>query len=208
MNGEKMNETLKGVAFYCYRCEREFVPRFVLRDKPTNCALCSSRHWSRPRKVPHFGKCFETLIAITAKATNKCIEWPFAQDGHGYGVIHDIRQKRIRKAYAVSFELHNGISVSEGMEVCHNCPDGDNKLCINPRHLFMGTHQNNMQDAADKGLMAKGTEMPNAKLNDDKIRQIRSIQGITNTEIARRFGIAHQYVTKILRREVWKHVQP
>lgn len=74
-----------------------------------------------------------------------CIEWQGAKDGCGYGGIR-INGKYI-KVHRLVWSLKNG-EIPIKMEVCHHC---DNPSCFNPKHLFLGTHTDNMQDMKTKG---------------------------------------------------------
>jgi hypothetical protein len=75
-----------------------------------------------------------------------CWEWMTSLDSKGYGQFN-INQKQYR-SHRISWELNNG-KIPEGMCICHRC---DNKKCVNPYHLFLGTQKDNMQDMARKGL--------------------------------------------------------
>lgn len=74
-----------------------------------------------------------------------CREWPGRKGRNGYGLL-TLRGGTLY-AHRVVWELVNG-PIPEGMEVCHTC---DNPPCCNPAHLFLGTHQDNMLDMAQKG---------------------------------------------------------
>jgi hypothetical protein len=66
-----------------------------------------------------------------------------------------------------------------------------------------------MLDAAAKGLMARGEKAFGAKLNEEKVRQIRALEGTdTKTAIAKRFGVSRSNIDAVLKGKLWKHVAP
>ena len=69
--------------------------------------------------------------------------------GYGHLNINGIKIP----AHRISYELHNGL-IPEGMYICHKC---DVRACVNPHHLFIGTHLDNMRDMADKNKIRKVT---------------------------------------------------
>jgi hypothetical protein len=91
------------------------------------------------------------------------------------------------------------------MQVCHRC---DVKLCVNPDHLFLGTRQENADDAVAKGRIRRGASSPNAKLTESQVREIRKLvaQGQSRKSVAMTFSISKPHVDCICRREAWAHV--
>lgn len=74
-----------------------------------------------------------------------CWEWQGARRGNGYGVIY--KQGKGTQAHRLSWTITNG-AIPAGMYVCHKC---DNRPCVRPDHLFLGTHTDNMRDCGAKG---------------------------------------------------------
>lgn len=152
--------------------------------------------------------------------TSSCWLWFGSHNGKGYGQLHvstpeaqrgpDGRSgRKIVLAHRLSWELANG-PIPDGMEVCHNCPEGDNPRCVNPAHLFLGTHNDNMKDAGFKGQMPRGVRRPTAKLTDDLVRAIRhryTAGGITQQALADEIGVSISQICGVVNRTSWRHVE-
>lgn len=81
----------------------------------------------------------------------KCWEWQRARDTYGYGVMRLPRQRRLIRAHRAAYLYEYG-GIPSGLFVCHRC---NNKSCVNPAHLYVATHKQNIQDASADGLMVR-----------------------------------------------------
>lgn len=83
--------------------------------------------------------------------TDTCWNWTASVNTYGYGQIRDEAGK-YTTAHRVSYKLHSA-AIPEGQSVLHRC---DNRRCVNPAHLFLGTQADNMRDKTEKGRQARG----------------------------------------------------
>lgn len=134
---------------------------------------------------------------------NGCFNWIGSSSNGGYGLLYTASGRRER-ASRKSYEVFRG-PIGAGMIVCHRC---DNPPCVNPAHLFLGTHKDNTRDAIRKGRLAMGSRHGHAKLTEDVVREIRAMHqcGATLTEIRQRFNISAASVSNIYNRRRWTHV--
>ena len=105
------------------------------------------------------------------------------------------RQKHLY-AHRVAWALSHG-SLPEGMSVLHRC---DVSLCVNPNHLFLGTHTDNMQDASRKGRLSV-PRLSARKVTDDQIAEIFALraEGWRQVRIAERFSVTESFISSVLR---------
>lgn len=108
---------------------------------------------------------------------------------------------RTHAAHRVSWMLFQG-SIPDGMFVCHRC---DNPICVNPKHLFIGTNADNIRDSSRKGRLHFGERNGSAKLTEAKVRRIRMLsqRGIKGKILARRFMVSEGNVSMIVNRLIW-----
>ncbi len=146
------------------------------------------------------------------KTPDECWIWHGARGTDGYGVFYLVAIHRSVRAHRLSYEMFNG-EIPEGMVICHRC---DNPICVNPAHLWAGTSQQNTADRDRKGRTARGAThhsrlhpekiktgegTPNAKLTNAQVSQLRQEYksgGITQRDLARRYGLSQVAVCNIL----------
>jgi hypothetical protein len=126
-----------------------------------------------------------------------CHEWSGCLMPNGYGQFH--LNGKTAYAHRVAYEIANGPFPKEAF-VMHSC---DNRKCVNPAHLSLGTFDLNIADMVDKGRQAHGVKNPHAKLTPDQVRRIRSAVG-THKEIGAQFGVSQPLVTMIRSGRIWK----
>lgn len=138
---------------------------------------------------------------VHAPTREGCWVWTGAVNSAGYGSI--INGKRTEVAHRVSYTIHRG--PPWGMCVCHRC---DNRLCVNPDHLFLGSVTENNADRHKKGRSRgashPGETNPAAKLTADMAREIFAAKG-RYKDIGERFGIQAGTVGDIKRGRIWAH---
>lgn len=133
-----------------------------------------------------------------------CWYWTGGKDRDGYGFArHD---GKVRYAHRVSYMRYVG-PIPEGMHVCHSC---DEPSCVNPAHLWLGTHYDNMRDMYTKGrrLAASGERHSSAKLTSNQVREIRSkiACGHKQKNIAKEYGIGQSHVSMIGHGKIWRTI--
>lgn len=99
--------------------------------------------------MKHFPKSFPPIARIEAgsipEPNSGCWLWLGSTNAKGYAHLkYDMRQQRANR---FSWSAYNG-PIPEGLHVLHSC---DNRLCVNPEHLFLGTNQDNVDDKMKKG---------------------------------------------------------
>lgn|SRR3990167_6701040 len=131
----------------------------------------------------------------------KCWLWTGSTNNTGYGRININR--KVKLAHRVSFEMKNG-KIKEGMSVLHRC---DNPLCVNPKHLMVGTRKENNADMWAKNRGIKGENASWSKLTQEKVDDIRKIyqtEKISMRKLARNFNVSYTTINFIIHKKTWK----
>lgn len=144
---------------------------------------------------------------VTIARADAC--WPWCGGGgpDEYGRVGIGGDKgKALLAHRVSWEMHNG-AIPSGLHVLHRC---DNRRCVNPSHLFLGTNADNMADKVAKGRHRSPTGQSNgqAKLSADDVTRIRFryAEGESQLQIAKSVGVSQTLVSAIVRRKLWADV--
>jgi hypothetical protein len=136
-----------------------------------------------------------------------CWIWLGPVNRSGYGQIQ--RNGKNIGVHRAAYELAHG-EIPEGVDVCHNCPGGDNPRCCNERHLWLGTHQDNMRDMERKGRARhrNGEAVNFAKLTAADVVIVRELaaKGVTLRALAKEYGVSPTAISLIVSRKNWKHV--
>lgn len=155
-------------------------------------------------------KTIERLLSKVDK-TEGCWNWQGAQDGHGYGQLSvGGRKGQPVKARVVSHILHGGRLTDTHYFVCHHC---DNRLCVNPAHLYTGDARSNYNDMVARERINTSQvsrnaleSNPQAKLTIAIAEQIRAEyvpRKVTQQYLADKYAIARTTVQQIIENRTW-----
>lgn len=130
-----------------------------------------------------------------------CWLWSGAMSHRGYGVIKDTGTRRPIKAHRASWRSFRG-EIPDGQFVCHRC---DTPACINPAHLFLGTHADNMADMMRKGRTAVPPINRITNLSEADVHHIRA-NTMSTRGYSLLYGVAEPTVRDIKSRRTWRHI--
>jgi hypothetical protein len=131
-----------------------------------------------------------------------CWEFGGPRNSGGYGKLRFAGKHPA--AHRLAYEAWVG-SIPNGLVVRHRC---DNRPCVNPQHLELGTVADNNRDRAERGRSSRGSKSPNAKLTEDEVTEMRALYttgGWTYRTLGARYGVSDVMVGNIVRQESWRH---
>lgn len=158
---------------------------------------------------------FWRRVAITSN-NEKCWNWTASKDKFGYGNFQSKLHKKCN-SHRYSYLINNG-NIQKGLCVLHTC---DNPSCVNPKHLFLGTHAENSADMVRKNRQAKGeTHFTRTKphriargenggihkLKNENVIDILTRKMSAN-DYAKKYNVTISNIFKILEGKTWKHLK-
>lgn len=174
--------------------------------------LCSA-HYQRLWKhgdpcggsTPH-GELMRFIEDVALKYTgDECLQWPFGGTARGYGVVRVDGRYRLVHRYIC--EVVHGEPQTPDHDAAPSCGKG-HEGCIAPGHLSWKTHAENMSDMLIHGTSNRGGRNPTSKLTEDKVREIRRLNGtMLKKEIGLMFGVSASTISEIHARKKWSWLE-
>lgn len=187
---------------FCLNCKKEFnaTPYAIKKGEGKYCSHHCQMIYRN--KINHVDQRERFLLGISTEMNeNDCWIWAKAKDKDGYGQFDNMRSHRF------SYVLFKG-EIPVNMIVCHSC---DNPSCVNPDHLWIGTHKDNAldRDLKNRANIARGSRQRMSKLTEEKVKLIkrRIAEGIRSCDLSKEFNISNQVISQIRHHKAWRHVE-
>lgn len=164
------------------------------KRKPwTICKHCGAQFPTRPGVLYCSLGC---RFFCRVKKTDDCWQWTASHGSHGYGQLSI--NGRPEPTHRISYEMHVG-PIPKGLCVCHTC---DNRSCVNPSHLFLGTYTDNLRDMVRKNRDGR------RKLTDGQVAEIRAklATGASFRQLAAEYGVVPENISLIGKRQTFVHI--
>lgn len=128
-----------------------------------------------------------------------CWLWTRGLSSDGYGRIYLPGARRATQAHRAAYEDAVG-PIPPGKEVLHQC---DTPACINPRHLRVGSHAENMAEMSARDRASRGQGNPRTKLTDEQVAEARRLaaSGVPQKEIAALMQVSQPFMSRLVRGE-------
>jgi hypothetical protein len=134
---------------------------------------------------------------------SQCWEWQGARNHHGHGMFAPQGHiPRCTHAHRWLYQYVHGVILPSNITINHRC---DHPPCVNPQHLYAGTHQDNMRDMVARGRQTRGTAHPQARFTEEQVRAVRASR-LSCVALARQYSVNLQTISNIKNGKTWKHL--
>jgi len=133
----------------------------------------------------------------------ECWDWTGAKNSDGYARATSSGGNQIR-VHRLSYDVFKGPLKAKDV-VCHSC---DRCICVNPDHLFVGTHADNVRDRVKKNRSAIGARNGRTKLTELQVIEIRQqhAAGVDFNQLGKKYKVDRTAIKSICLRKTWKHL--
>jgi hypothetical protein len=141
---------------------------------------------------------------VGAPTETGCLPWTGKRSKKGYGWIKEDGRKRFVGAHRAAYILANG-PIPDNAVIMHSC---DNRWCVNPQHLIVGTQLDNIKDMVEKGRQARGRKLPQAVLTEADVIEIRrrAAAGETQRSLADAYAVTASAIQCVVAGKNWAAV--
>lgn len=172
----------------------------------TQSCGCMQKKAMHARRIPELKRFWRF---VKKGGVDECWNWTGGKSKLGYGLfsVHLPNHPDTAKAYRISWEIANQASLLPGSVIMHTC---DNPPCVNPAHLKLGTHKENVQDMCAKGRkrISRGESHSCSKMTEAQVTAARHAASNKKTiaSISREMNLPYSALWSAIRGKTWKHV--
>ena len=167
------------------------------------CKMCAGDIGRRYGNRRRYKKNTQVDFDKRVDKSGNCWIWLGKPDTYGYGRMRF--NGRDEAVHRLAYHFAYG-EIPDGLFICHDC---DNRMCVNPTHLYLGTNQDNLADMVQRGRSNRGEARPNAKLKEAHVRQIRARyqdRRLSISLLAKEYGVTCSTIRSVITFRSWRHV--